>query len=981
MAPKVNGNSTSGKKTPSNENNANRSLTRSRLAASESAISNKQKQSMPARSSKEAQSLPNNRNPTNGNQAKNQKIERAISDDTLPNAMNRLRLAPRQKNASAPINVHFEEAPESSSSSSEALHFEESSQTDESDQFVPEPSVSQQSGTHDQSSIRRSLRNRAPVQRLNYVRAEDVVGLSPGGEITASTSKRSPQKSRKSGTQRVVVANRVASQKNPTPKNKATPQSQKAASKSKSSKSKKATKAGNASARKERVEEEPLTDLDDEEEFTDCFSETPTHFDDVSSDEVVIPPIPTNATVSFANLQWQQGLPGRPGRPAASSDRPTTFAASQNLFSTHPGNDNDYFYDGNDDAYGKLPLYSSALPTKSANNRQMTNPRAGNPQRPGPSMLSGQRIPHAGAPAQSTNGLRVHQNSGWDDNYDDDDEGDFDDEDDSPVSPDQNYDVNSGLRVLRRVEDPQIDDAEYPIFHQRQRYDDGTDMTEVAFRSVFNRIMKYLNGIRAIVPPDAIGAIENALRVETLIEEANSEADFGPEVKVGKAYQCLADNRLCRASTGFRSLEIFDLWTMALPYINDLGIRPGPKPKIPPISGIVLLLYQFRTGATLLQMELDFRYHEKSIRTALDRALRGLSGALYCKWWGSPGTNELPPLRYTPDQHDDMPKIGLLLDGKTFPTFRPSGSFGETLPYFDDRHKCYGVKRLVGVLRSAPHYAIFSSCSTEASVHDYKLLKEICGKPDNKIVRWTMKHDRERALIPDDSHNDCWAVLGDSGFHGPPQNTPNLRLVTIHKPSDFNGPDYTRQEKIRLLAIDMQLKVIRAPVEMFFGRMMQLAPGLRKKIHVRSNLLDIKLDLAILLTNQHIQYGEDLESTDELIGVLFRELDGKLFDAKNEHRSEIQKESYTKRAGRAKATSFDARIAGIALSDLPAPMGYRSDSNFSSQHSNGGGNMHMRSNAVTHSYQNQFLHPITLPNRNIRTGSQNASGSREGYLR
>jgi hypothetical protein len=268
--------------------------------------------------------------------------------------------------------------------------------------------------------------------------------------------------------------------------------------------------------------------------------------------------------------------------------------------------------------------------------------------------------------------------------------------------------------------------------------------------------------------------------------------------------------------------------------------RRGPKAKISPRDAFLDLLMYYKMGFDYAEEASFVHQKDTTLVSALDR-IRPILHATLKKRWAT-----LP--RPTPLNTTNYPYVGLLVDSTTIRCFRPKGPFNEAKIYWDGKNCCYGLKKEVAVMAQAPHYALFTQPHCVGSEHDYSIFK----KGADRYAEYLTKTTVEKNAIPSDSAQTRWAIVTDSGYIGPAQDTPTVRKEAIKKPSSLRTP----AER----AANVELAKIRVPVEQYFGRMKKLWKFLRRTYQNDHNAFDEHFEILMWLTNEHIKMNALNES-------------------------------------------------------------------------------------------------------------------------
>ncbi len=86
------------------------------------------------------------------------------------------------------------------------------------------------------------------------------------------------------------------------------------------------------------------------------------------------------------------------------------------------------------------------------------------------------------------------------------------------------------------------------------------------------------------------------------------------------------------------------------------------------------------------------------------------------------------------------------------------GSFRDAKPYYDSKNHMYALKKEIGVIAAAPHYALFVSESFRGGEHDFTAFQ----RNYTTYVDYLRKTPDEQAVSGADT-NQLWYLLADAG--------------------------------------------------------------------------------------------------------------------------------------------------------------------------------------------------------------------------
>ncbi len=323
----------------------------------------------------------------------------------------------------------------------------------------------------------------------------------------------------------------------------------------------------------------------------------------------------------------------------------------------------------------------------------------------------------------------------------------------------------------------------------------------------------------------------------TRIERLKSTIRDIDETTCGRIYDEWVGSGNFQKLTNFHPDEVRNMIQNSLHIIAAHRTR-GPKPKLSWADHWVVYLYWLKSGTDLEELGTLLKIPMTTLATALTRIRPIVHETLVESWW----TKRRRPQALN---QPNFPHIALLIDSTTISVFRPHTSFAEAKIYWDGKNHIYGIKKEVAVMAHPPHYALFSSTGFVASKHDYQYHKESF----ERYLPYLAKTTEESHQLRNDTAEPSWAALFDSGYVGPPTDTPGMRRIFVKK------GNLGLQEQM----LNKELCTIRNPVEQFFGRVWKLWKVARGVYRWDHRHFDVDIDVCILLTNEHIKRHDLVE--------------------------------------------------------------------------------------------------------------------------
>lgn len=354
---------------------------------------------------------------------------------------------------------------------------------------------------------------------------------------------------------------------------------------------------------------------------------------------------------------------------------------------------------------------------------------------------------------------------------------------------------------------------------------------------------------------------EQVEAISSIPLEQTEATDAAEEVPLSAAWEQMRREQKFQSYTNFSEDVVLDLLRDVEQHVPRFRKR-GPRPKISTTDAFLMALVFYSTAQDFSKIADIFKVKEAAARKAIDRTRGVLFETLTDRWT----KNRIRP---TPLSTTNFPYIALLCDTTSIEVFRPTARFEEAKRYWDSKNHIYAIKKEVAVLANSPHYALFLHKGEVASRHDYSIFK------DNYAfyLDYLSKTTEERARIPTDRGAPNWAMLLDRGYIGPDTDTPTLRKLTPKK-----VPRSTAER-----AANKELDSIRAPVEMFFGRLNRLWAVVRNTYRWDHATFDVDFDICCLLTNEHIKANA------------LEEIDGQFYLQRVVERQQIQEAARKKR--------------------------------------------------------------------------------------
>lgn len=320
--------------------------------------------------------------------------------------------------------------------------------------------------------------------------------------------------------------------------------------------------------------------------------------------------------------------------------------------------------------------------------------------------------------------------------------------------------------------------------------------------------------------------------VNTTDEEVDPESQFWVSLRRQHAFLQF---------TNFTEEQVLSMYQELSPYLPTLR-RRGPAPICSNADALLYLLVWMKLALDYGRFSHIVKVKDGRLRDAIVRIKGPLFEMLHNKWWNQ-------RRRPVPLDNTEFPHIALLIDNTSIEVYHPKVPFDDAKSYWDVHNSIYALKKEVGIMASAPHYALFSQPKRIGGIHDYTELKETyCS-----YLEYLQKTVDEHTLLLTDEPNASWAALLDRAYVGPASDTPGLRRITPKKRAiTATDTEY-----------NMQVDHIRVPVEQFFGRMYQLWAVLRNVYRWDHSNFDTDFDLAVLLTNEQISHTPLQESDRE----------------------------------------------------------------------------------------------------------------------
>lgn len=223
--------------------------------------------------------------------------------------------------------------------------------------------------------------------------------------------------------------------------------------------------------------------------------------------------------------------------------------------------------------------------------------------------------------------------------------------------------------------------------------------------------------------------------------------------------------------TNFTEYELLSLVHDTEQFREQFTTR-GPKPKLTLTESILTLISYYKNGGAQDVMATWWHIKPSTFSDSLERTRKVLYATLKHKWW----ENKMRP-KIAADQN--YPEITLIGDSTSREVFHPKAPFNEAKQYYDNKNHIYALKKEIAVTRAAPHYCLFTQPAVPGSVHDYSYFKQ------NYLsyCPYLLKTPEERATLSSDRQESRWAILLDSGYIGPDNDHPELRKITLRKPT------------------------------------------------------------------------------------------------------------------------------------------------------------------------------------------------------
>jgi len=295
------------------------------------------------------------------------------------------------------------------------------------------------------------------------------------------------------------------------------------------------------------------------------------------------------------------------------------------------------------------------------------------------------------------------------------------------------------------------------------------------------------------------------------------------------------------AVTNFMEHELRALVQASIPY-HQQARRRGPQPKIGLADGWIVVLAFLKLGRDYAHIANYLKVAESTLHDTIHRMAPVILSTLESRWWEV-------RRRPTPLPNTEFSHIGLLVDSTSIQVLKPKGRYADAKSYFDGKNWIYALKKEVAVMATPPYYCLFVQDAYKGATHDYSIFKDNY----HHYTQYLAKSPDERRHHLTDLKDKRWAILADSGYTGPSEDTPEVRRIVILKPTQR----HTQIER----TINEELSRLRAPVEQFFGRLTKLWGVVGGTYTLDHNSFDMYFNICTLLTNEHIRYHQ-LEEVD-----------------------------------------------------------------------------------------------------------------------
>ncbi len=378
-----------------------------------------------------------------------------------------------------------------------------------------------------------------------------------------------------------------------------------------------------------------------------------------------------------------------------------------------------------------------------------------------------------------------------------------------------------------------------------------------------------LRTIRSVFSSSSLSQIqtdsENSQQpIQSLINRANAlreEIRLLPEDCIqnvepieGDLYDDWSHGNKMKTYTQFTKHQLDLLLQDMQPYIAKHTKR-GKKPLLSITDSFLVLLLWFRTGSPLEKLACELRMTQTRVTNAIDRVAPIILDCLEDKYWKQ-------KKRPTARTDNRFFFTGLAVDCTTTPINKPTGTFNESKPFWDQKNKCYGLKFQVCCTVQSPHLAMFVEDYCKGAVNDYTIFRETF----EKYKGYLRKTPQE--LVDANMITDCedlnWAIVGDKAYGGPVEDTIGLRRLF---PKKHNQTLYDPVE-------NREISKVRVGVEMFFGRLKMIFPLFLQNYKCSHEKIDVLFKVATLLTNYHLEINNpvqmDYEYNQQCIAMLVR---------------------------------------------------------------------------------------------------------------